>query len=66
MGLNKDAIPKFVMPLKNAVGKNTRIKDSERFRSLTTDITTPNDILPMPNKLLAVFFGIHKQTREFL
>ena len=61
MGLNKDAIPKFVMPLKNVVGNNKMIKDAEWFRSLTTDITTPNDILPMPNKFPGDFFWIHKQ-----
>ena len=46
MGQNKDALPKFYMPLKTRVDSRKMIKDVERFRSLTTDVVTPNECLP--------------------
>ena len=60
MGQNKDALLKFCTPLKTNADNSKMIKCVERSRSLTTDIVVPNDITPMPEKLLGDFFVINK------
>ena len=52
------------MPLKTGRDNRKMIKDVVRFRSLTSEIVTPNDIPPIPDKLPADFFELIRKCHE--
>ena len=51
-------------PLKLGADNSKIIKDVEIFRSLTTDIVAPNEILSMPERLLGDFLEFTSKHHE--